>query len=298
MRAELQPPPATPGASWRYHIRRSDQFAFSWGFHEETELVLIIDGHGRRLVGDSSESYAPGDLALIGAEVPHTYVSSPGVEHNAAVIVQFVPHFLGADLWRCPEFSGIAGLLRGARRGLAFDGTPRSVERRLVRLGALPPARRTLALLGLLQTLADDGTGRPLVGAGYTPDLGETTRHRIDTVCSFLQAVYHRPVTLGEAAGLLNMSDAAFSRFFHRTMGRTFTEYLNEVRIDAACRLLVETELPVTVVAARSGYRNLSHFNRRFLRRKGTQPRRYRRQYRPPTGDREIGAPRPFAASP
>ena len=96
-----------------------------------------------------------------------------------------------------------------------------------------------------------------------------------------MQAAYDRPITLDEAAALAHLSRAAFSRFFHRTMGRTFTDYLNEVRVDAACRLLVETDLPVTAVAARCGFRNLSWFNRRFLRRKGVQPLRYRQQFRP-----------------
>jgi len=294
MRAELQPMPATRDASWRYHIRRSDHFEFSWGFHEEVELVLILEGTGRRLVGDSSELYGPGDLTLIGAELPHTYVSSPGEDRNAAVIVQFsvpkaparspadfAPDCLGGGLWGCAEFTGIADLVRAARRGLRFDRPPEAVVERLPELGGEPPAWRTLALLGILQTLAEDGGGRPLASASYAPDLGETTRLRIDAVCSYVQSAYSRAVTLDDVAGLAHLSPPAFSRFFSRTMGRTFTEYLNDVRIDAACRLLVETDLPVTAVAARCGYRNLSYFNRRFLRRKGTQPHRFRRQYRP-----------------
>lgn len=283
MRAEFQPPPATPNMSWRYHIRTSDQFEFSWGFHEELELTLILEGSGRRLVADSSEPYAPGDLALIGAELPHTYVSSPGAEPNTAVIVQFRPDFLGRGLWDRPEFVAIASLLRGARRGLAFDDPPPRVTEALPVLGTLRPVERTLALLRLLQTLSEHDAIRPLVSERHVPDLGQTTRRRVDIICSFLHDAHRRPIRLDEAAGLVHMSPAAFSRFFHRTLGRTFTDYLNDLRVDAACRLLIDTDLPVTAVAAQCGYRNLSYFNRRFLRRKGTQPRRYRQQYRPPS---------------
>ena len=242
--------------------------------------MLILEGTGRRLIGDSSELYEPGDLTLIGAELPHTYASHPGVDRNAAVIVQWLPDFLGGDLWRSPEFADVARLLDAARRGLVFDRPPADVVAQLPGLRDLTPVWRTLALLGILQRLAEDDGGRQLASASYVPDLGAATRRRIDTACSYVRAAYDRPITLDDVASRVQLSRSAFSRFFRRTMGRTFTDYVNEVRIDAACRLLIETDLPVTAVAARCGYRNLSHFNRRFLRRKGTQPRRYRRQYR------------------
>jgi AraC-like DNA-binding protein len=274
MRAELLPIPAAPG-SWRYAVRTAPELEFSWGFHTQAELVLITAGTGRRLVGDSIEPYAAGDLVLLADGVPHTWVSASGSSHNQAVIAQFAPGWV----WAIPELAPVHDLLRAARRGLAFDDPPTDALTALTALGGLEPARRTLALLGLLLTLA--GTGRPLASAGFSPDLGATTRDRVDTICRFLQEAYPRPVTLAEIAATVHLSPAACSRLFSRAMGRTLTDYLDELRVDAARRLLIETDLPVGEVAARAGFANLSWFNRRFRHRTSLQPGRFRAQFRP-----------------
>jgi AraC-like DNA-binding protein len=282
LRAPLLGVPEPRGASWRYHVRTSERFEFSWGFHHEIELVLITEGSGRRLVGDSIEPYRPNDLVLIGAQLPHTYVSAAGVDRNVAVIVQFATDFLGGALWDSPEFAAIADLLHRSRLGIAFDDPPNELVLELGGLGHLAPARRTAALLGTLQSLTEHLAQRRLASLGYSPQVDGTRPHRIDAVCGFLHTAYARKVTLEEVAELVHMSPPACSRFFRRTMGRTLTDYLNELRLSAACRLLVETELPIIDVAAASGFRNLSYFNRRFLRRTGMAPRRYRAHYREP----------------
>jgi len=271
MRAELLPIPAVPG-SWRYVVRTAPEFEFSWGFHRQAELVLITAGTGRRLIGDSIEPYGPGDLVLLADGVPHTWVSAPGSTHNQAVIAQFASGWV----WSVPELAPVHDLLRAAGRGLAFDDPPAGA---LTGLGELEPGRRSLALLDLLLTLA--GTGRPLASAGFAPDLGATTRDRVDTICRFLQEAYPHRVTLAEIAATVHLSPAACSRFFSRAMGRTLTDYLDELRVDAARRLLIETDLPVGEVAARAGFANLSWFNRRFRHRTSMRPTRYRAQFRP-----------------
>lgn len=279
MRAEYLAMPELRDASWRYHVRTSDHFEFSFAFHREYELVLIAEGAGRRLVGDSSEPYGPGDLVLIAPELPHTWVSAPGVTRNAAVIVQFGREW-GSSLWSGPEFAAIAGMLDESRRGLAFDRPPRAVTRTLRDLGDLSPARRTLSMLGVLQTLAEQACWRTLASVGYPADLDEDSRRRVDAACRFLRSAHGRKVVLAEVAQVAHMSPSAFSRFFRRAMGRSLTDYLNELRVATACRLLVDTELPIIEVASRSGYRNLSHFNRQFRRRKEMPPRAYRASFR------------------
>lgn len=283
MRAEFLAIPALRDASWRYHVRTAERFEFSFAFHDAFELVLITAGNGRRLVGDSIEAYGPGDLVLIAPEVPHTWESAPDVRHNQAVIVQFERDW-GGQLWEAREFEAIAELLRASERGVVFDEPPEPVTRTLQGLGALPAPRRTLSMLGVLQSLAEAGGWRPLASLGYSAQLNEDARRRVARACRFMHASYDRKVTLAEVAELVHMSPSAFSRFFRRAMGRTLTDYLNELRVGAACRLLVETDLPVTEIASRAGYHNLSHFNRQFRRRKGVAPRAYRVAYENPPG--------------
>ena len=279
MRARFEQINDAADTSWRCYLRRAAEFDFGWHYHPHVELTYITEGIGRRLVGDSAEQYSPGDLVLMGPELPHTFVSAPGVVRNEAVVAQFLPDFLGEDLLSRPEFHATRDLLNSARSGLAFPDPPDEVREQVLALIDLPPTQRTLTLLAILDRLASTAR-RQLSSSTYRPSLDESTRTRIDIACTFLHQHNHEPVSLADVAAVVHMEPSAFSRFFHRTTGRTFTVYLNELRIEAACRLLVDTDLPVAEVATRSGYQNLSYFNRRFLAAKQQRPLHYRTLYR------------------
>jgi AraC-like DNA-binding protein len=269
--------------SWKYDIRREPSFPFEWHFHPEVELTLIVRGHGTRFVGDSIQYCGPGDLVLLGPNLPHTWHSTgePEAEAGAgdgceAVVAQFLLDFLGAELWSRPEFSSIADLLDRARTGLTFaPAVSATVAAELRHLWQRPPDQRTLGLLGILAVLAGL-PGRPLVGGAYRPVLDERARHRIDVVCRHICEHFPEHITLGSVAEVASMSQAAFSRSFHHNTGRTFTSYLTEVRVSAARQLLIDTEASVADVAFRCGFRTLSNFNRRFRALTGLSPREYR----------------------
>jgi AraC-like DNA-binding protein len=277
------------GTSFRVRLRREPGFAFEWHFHPEYELTLITAGGGRRFVGDTIESYQPGDLVLVGPELPHTWQSdSPG--WSEAVVIQFRRDFLGPDLWRAPEFAGTALLLTRASRGLAFPPGPGEPLRALA---TEPDAtRRLLGLFHVLVTLSTVA-GRPLASEGYAPHLDEHARRRIDAVCRYIAEHHTGPVTLSDAARVANLTPAAFCRFFRRATGHTLTGYLTLLRIGTARRQLIETDHPVAQIAADCGFASLSHFNRTFRRLTGGSPREFRRAY--PSGTRLARAPGPDA---
>lgn len=268
-----------PRSSWKFHVRSEPGFPFRWHFHDEYELTLITRGTGRRLVGDSVEPYDPGDLVLFGEDLPHAYVSD-GDDGNEAVVLQFRRAFLGPELFDTPDFAPVGAMLARSRRGLAYPaGVGARLEAGMRRLGTLDAPDRTLGLLGVLVELSRAEGARPLAAEHYQPTLNLSARARIGAVCQFLQEAYARPVTLAETAAIAHLTPAAFSRFFQREMGRTLTAYLAELRISAACRLLMSTDLPIATVASRCGYGNLANFNRRFRALKQMAPREYRRAF-------------------
>jgi AraC-like DNA-binding protein len=275
MRASLEHIADTQDASWRCYLRREPAFPFTWHYHHEYELTLITGGDGTRFVGDSIEDYQPGDLTLIGPDLPHTYASTPGERGHEAVVVQFRSDFLGAGLFARPEFAAVAALLERSARGLRFeDAEP------LNELLCLPPAERTLSLLGTLVRIAASPGARPLASAHYRPALNLAAGERIDAVMRLLHDRYAEPLPLAAIAAAAHMAPAAVSRFFRRTTGATITGYLNALRVNAACRLLVDTDRRIADIAAECGYHNLSHFNRRFRALKRTSPRDYRARFR------------------
>lgn len=273
-----------PAASFIWKRRRDPRFEFSWHVHPEAELTRIVKSRGRRLVGDSVEDYAEGDLVLVGPELPHTWHSEPGRRGpHEAVVIQFAPAFLGADFLSRPELLPLRRLLERARRGLRFEGRgAREAGRRLDAMGALDGFARLRALLDVLALLAAERRARPLASPGYAPPARQGDPGRIDRVCRFLADRCLGDVSLAEAAARAHLSPAAFCRFFKARTGMTLVGYLNELRIGHACRLLVETERPVADIAFASGFHNLAHFNRRFRTVRGRPPRDYRRAFSVP----------------
>ncbi|WP_329437114.1 AraC family transcriptional regulator [Streptomyces sp. NBC_01280] len=270
--------------TFKSFIRRESAFDFGWHYHAEYELVLMTEGAGTRYVGTTVEPYAPGDLMLIGPDVPHTFVSRPHPDGVAeAAVAQFRYDFLGRDFFALPQFRAVRAVLERSACGLLFGRTSDALRARLT---GLPEQRdsaaATVALLDVLGRLAHqaDDTA-PLTRPGYAPAPDTQARRRVDDVCRHLQRAHTRPVELVEIAAIAHMAPTSFSRFFRRTMGRTLTDYVNQLRTETACRLLATTELPVTEVAARSGYQNLSNFNRRFLELQRMRPSEYRAAHLP-----------------
>jgi AraC-like DNA-binding protein len=269
-----------------FKIARWEQKAFGapWHFHPELELTWIITSHGMRLVGDSVEPFAAGDLVFLGPDLPHCWLNSTewaaGTADAHSLVLQFREDFLGPDFARLPELRELGDLYRRARRGLCYTGAARDeLTARLQALLETPPGLARLAdLLTLLVRLAHHAPqARPLSSESFLPTLHGADGARIDRVIRFLQAHYTRPVTLAEAAAQAHLSPSAFSRYFRAKIGKSFVRFLNELRVSHATRLLIEGDLPITEICYTCGFENLSNFNRRFRQFRGKSPRDLRK---------------------
>lgn len=290
MKAYIQKVTPSREASFVFRVKADRRFSRGWHCHPEYELTYIVESRGRRFVGDSVAPYHDGDCVLLGPNLPHTWRSEGGPQPagrparlHRAIVVQFQEAVLGSAFWAAPELASIRSLLRRASAGLRIVGRTRDeVARRLVAMRRLSELDRLLELLRILDTIAH---GRSEVQAitrqapTSTPDASQL--RKIDKVLAYLEAQAHHQnaVSQSEAARRVRMSPAGFSRFFRRTTGRTFVGYLGELRVSQAALLLMETDLPILEVAMRSGFANLSNFNRRFLALKGMSPRRFRAQH-------------------
>lgn len=248
-------------------------------YHPEIELTHIVSSRGRRLIGDHIGQFKAGDLVLIGENLPHAYYNDTPRRSEKAEsrVVQFRRDAFGEDFFDLAEMRRLNRLLERARRGLWIHGRLRTrVLARMDELYQARGARRITCLLEVLTTMAGGRELEPLASPGYTPTLTLYQGDRINRVCEYIHAKFDQPLTQTEVAAHAHMSPPAFSRFFHKITSRTFTAFLNEVRIGHACRLLTETDRSVLDICYASGFGNLSNFNRRFRQLRGTTPREYR----------------------
>jgi AraC-like DNA-binding protein len=272
-------------------VRADPSFPFNWHYHPEYELTLIVDSFGQRLVGDGIADYGPGDLVLLGPNLPHSWRSiEGGPAVHKAVVVQFQREFLGEEFLELEEMSAIARLLERSSCGLAFGQTDagRRVSPLLAELPALPPSRRLLTLLSILQELAEETTAQPLSLGRLRPTYRIEYQDRLDTVCAYLEEHFAEEIDHAAVARLVHIDSASLCRFFKRATGRTLTVYVNEFRIAAASRLLVETDLSVLEIGNRVGFANHSNFNRQFKRLKKISPGALRKEFRASPAERHI----------
>ncbi len=249
-------------------------FEFRWHYHPECELTLITRGSGTRIVGDSHETFGPGDLVLLGPRLPHTWSSAPDEEGSSAIVIQFSEAFL-APFLALSEFEGVRRLLEDAQRGLHFDPVPDTLALRLQQLPDLPPALRVVELLSVLDQLPRENAR--VLASGRFLALRPADAQRINTVCHFIQEKAASGLTLSEVAALIHLSPSAFCKFFKRHTGRGFSDYVNDIRVAEACLQLVRTDKTIREVAADTGYDSLTYFNRIFRQKKEMTPSAFRK---------------------
>ena len=273
-------------SSLRFFITGEPRFEFYWHFHPEIELTCILRGEGTRLVGDHIGEFGPGDLVLIGPNVPHTWQShdsgagagAGAASRNKAIVVHIPVELLTHTLPGLPVMDTVNSLIAEAEAGIRFTGLAAKMgHEKLAELHALPELRRLLGLIALLDDLWRTGEWVRLGSAGYTPNLSRKTEKRLDRVLYYMHTAYRNRIRLADLASIADMNETAFSRFFQSRTGKPPIAYLNEVRIRRACRMLVNSSDPVGVITQQCGYNNQAHFNRQFRKCIGCSPAAYRR---------------------
>lgn len=285
IKAQFELVPRSEAASFAVREFKLPAFSSPWHFHPEIELTYIVASRGRRFVGDHMAAFAPGDLVLIGANLPHFWHNDPPLRGEAppahSVVIQFREGCFGQDFFGIPELSAVQRLLRRALRGLRFTGHTRDkVGSLMLAIRDQAEVERLIQFLDILAQLAHAPDAEVLSSAGFAPTLDEQAGDRINRAYRFVFAHYIDAFRYEEVAAAAGMSLSAFCHYFKRVTGRTLSEFVREVRVGQARRLLIETSDTIAEVAYASGFQTLSNFNTQFRELTGLNPGQYRKRFR------------------
>ncbi len=270
-------------------VLQRDQYDFyptPWHYHPEYELVLVVKSTGQRIVGDSMEDFGPGDLVFMGPNLPHVFSNGPEYYQGRkelraeAIVIHFNEEFSGHGFFDLPEMTVVKKLLLNSRWGLKILGKTR--ERIAADMEAMldqPPPQRLLNLLQILELLSTSKEYRMLASMGYVQTDQPEDTNRMNKIYSYIMSRFRDPISLSEVSQVANLTPQSFCRFFKSRTRKTFSRFLNEVRIGYACKLMAEDHLNISDICYESGYNNLSNFNRQFKRVVKKSPSVYRKEY-------------------
>lgn len=270
--------------SIRHDVQRC--FPTTWHLHPELELHYVIKGEGVRFIGDNISNFSPGEILFMGQNLPHTWrCKEEYFQENSnlqveAIVLQFLPTCLGKDFLSLPEAYLIPKLLEKAKRGMVLGGKSREKIGELM-FAALQATNldRIILLLSIIKILAESKDYHSISSphAFYKSDDVET--QRLNTVCAYTLANYKKNISLEEIASISNLSVTSFCRYFKQMTNKTYNDFLTEIRISHACRLLIEDRLPTELICFQCGFNNISNFYRHFKNITSLTPLEYKREY-------------------
>lgn len=256
-----------------------------WHYHHELEIMLIQKGTGSVFVGDCVTKFEPDTLVIVGKHLPHLWQNDnhyflEGSQLSVSgITVHFSEDFAGS-LLEIPEMSSIQTLLTRANRGIEFFGNANnSISDQIRKMFELSGYRRIMCFLETLYMLSVHTEYRFLSSLGYLDSFKEIRDTKLLPVYEFVMNNFKENITLDAVAAIANMNASAFSRYFANAQKRTFTQFVNEIRVGYACKLLIDGHHNVSQACFESGFNNLSNFNRQFLAIKNMSPSAYIKKY-------------------
>jgi AraC-like DNA-binding protein len=266
--------------SFQINHMKIDRFPSLRHFHSEVEILLVLQGTGTRFVGDSVERYVPGDLVMIGPNVSHEWCSDKNTGPSEAIYILFNTEMLGNEFWNLPESKIILKIIRQSGRGIKLTGKTRDeVDSQMRNIEASYGFSRIIFLLSILEMIAFNGEYQYLASPVIENTINERDTVRLNKVYKYVIDNIQHEINLSKAASIANLSTAAFCRYFRKRTNKTFIQFLNEIRIGQACRLLVNENFPIADICYSCGYNNHSYFIRQFRTITGFTPLAYRKKF-------------------
>ena len=251
--------------------------------HEELQIILVIKGHGSAYIGDKILHFEEGDIYFLGKNLPHVFKDKLsdrdlGIE---SISIFFLQDFMGTGFLELPESRLLGALIEESNRGIQVKGKLQErITESIWQIYNSEGLKRLLILVDILELLAQSEDLSFISSPGYHKPKRSVDGRKINDVFDFMLANYSREIRLEEIAEIAHMSSTAFCRYFKHHTRKTYSRFLNEIRVGQACKMLVDDKLSISNICYSSGFNNISNFNRQFKKITGFTPSVYQKQHR------------------
>ncbi|WP_207423186.1 AraC family transcriptional regulator [Desertivirga brevis] len=278
--------PVKPESTFSVRHDVKSNFVGIWHYHPELELHYIIKGEGVKFIGDKISNFSPGEIVLLGENLPHTWRSSDEYYQNnpeleiEVIVIHFLPDCLGKHILSLPEAYLLPKLFEKAKSGMDIKGETRAKIAELMRAALnATNLERIVIFLSILQILSETTEFKQIVTQQNVYQSNEMDVVRLNRVYNYTLSNYNKDITLEEIASIGNLSVTSFCRYFKLMTRKTYYDFLIEIRISHACRALVEDKLPTEMICFDCGFNNVSNFYRHFKKVTRLTPLEYKRKY-------------------
>jgi AraC-like DNA-binding protein len=262
--------------SFACRLYKTPQFETNWHKHEECELILITAGHGTVMIGDYIGEYKIGDVYFIAGNLPHWFKKQDNKMIGAALVIHFKPGIFGEAFLQLPEIKQLGHLLRKNDGIQLQEKLKKEISTMIMEMESLKGYQRIFLLLQCLYKISSSPATITLTQNFSSANT--SINPAIEKIIDFSFKRYLTPVTLQQVAAVANMSIPTFCRFFKKNIKKTYFDFIQDLRISHACKLLTNTNKPVLEICYESGYNSWAHFSKQFKHVKEITPSQYRRR--------------------
>lgn len=270
--------PLSEDISFVARTHKTPHFEVPWHQHIEYELILFTEGAGLSFIGNYVGEFEKGDIFFLGSNVPHTFQKSHPDLVTSAVVVHFKEDFWGEPFLQLPEAKNIQQLFKTSLDGIKLSGKAREQLKPLIQ--SLENAKGFWRIIRLCECLAilAETEEYQTVSTQEVKALNQRDSERIERIFQYTMQNFKEPIQLSVIADVAGMTVPAFCSYFKKRTKKTYIDFVNEVRIGFACKLLLTTQKSVLDVCYESGFNTVANFNRQFFKIKEMTPSLYRKK--------------------
>jgi len=286
MKPQLLKVPTAPAYSFSVRQDLVPNLNNRWHYHPEIELIHFHRGSGTQFVGDNIQRFGPDDIVLVGANLPHYWrdddeeILEKKEPSPYSTVIHFTDFFWGERFLELVENKPLKIILDKAQRGLLLSGKLKNnVGRLMEKMRFAEGPERIMGLMECLLAIARSEEYVMLSSVGFQYDLSESENDRINAIYHYTLSHFKQKISLEEISSIAGMVPSSFCRYFKSRTGKTYFQFLNEIRVGHCCKLLIDNNVSIKQLGFESGFMNFSCFHRRFKETTGLSPQSYRQLY-------------------